>query len=124
MNLLEKEPINPSLWQDLIENLVRIDSADSDLCETITTYDDCIKAINNMQDFKSPCCDGLPAEFYKKISIGENFVNILNSQVHTLSDTQRIGITTLLRKDVSKADDLGAWRPISTHTIKSFLKQY
>ena len=65
-NVLEKESIDPSLWQELTENLVRIDSDDSDLCETIISYDDCIKSINSMQDFRSPGCDGLPAEFYKK----------------------------------------------------------
>lgn len=114
-SLLRREPIDSSLWQDLTADLVQINKADSELCESLITYEDCAKAINNMEDFKSPGCDGLPAEFYKYFFhlFGAHFVSILNSNINTLSLTQRTGIITLLCKDASKADNLGAWRPIS-----------
>jgi len=38
---------------------------------------------------------------------GKEFVDLFNSELDRLSDSQRIGVITLLCKDISKADTLG-----------------
>ena len=115
VDLLSKNKIDNSVWTELTEQLPSLSEYDSDLCELPVTYDECLKAINSMADHKSPGCDGLPAEFYKLFFniFGHEFVYLINNHGERLSDSQRIGIISLICKDMAKADDLGSWRPIS-----------
>ena len=70
-----------------------------------------------MKNEKSPGVDGLPKEFYQ-INwdiIGHYFVNMANTcfKNKTLSETQKLGIITLICKNNDKAHLLNYWRPIS-----------
>jgi len=78
-----------------------------------------VLAIAAMHDKKSPGSDGLPPEFYKRFFhlFGKEFVDLFNSELDRMSDSQRIGVITLLCKDVRKADNLSAWRPITLLNI-------
>ncbi|KAJ8043497.1 hypothetical protein HOLleu_10605 [Holothuria leucospilota] len=65
---------------------------------------------------KAPGCDGIPYEFYMKFFdlISNDFLEVINDifERGRLTESQSIGVITLLRK---KGDELdpGNWRPIS-----------
>jgi exonuclease III len=113
--LLKKNNVDESAWNELMEELPSISKEDSALCDLPVTYEECKAAINQMADHKSPGSDGLPAEFYKLFFylFGTEFVWLINNHTGLLSDSQRIGIITLICKNSAKASDLGSWRPIS-----------
>jgi hypothetical protein len=72
----------------------------ADICEGPITIEECVTAIKQMADNKSPGCDGLPAEFYRKFFnlFGESFVHIFNNKLDKLAPSQRLGFITLLCK--------------------------
>ena len=114
-NLLAKQKVDEAAWAQLAENLPSLSPEERDSCEGVFTYAECWQAITAMADSKSPGCDGLPAEFYKKLFpiFGDIFVECINNNIGLLSPTQRIGLITLLCKDPDHSDELGNWRPIS-----------
>jgi hypothetical protein len=100
-NLLNEEPIDKSQWKALAENIVPLTEEQQLSCEGAITYRECWSAIKNMQDHKSPGIDGLSAEFYKHYFplFGHLFMGILNRDTTgLLSETQRLGLITLLCK--------------------------
>ena len=66
---------------------------------------------------KTPGLDGLPAEFYRTFisEVGPHICEVLNDVLKKgkLSDTQRMGLITLLFKKKGSRADLANWRPIS-----------
>ncbi|KAJ8034902.1 hypothetical protein HOLleu_21924 [Holothuria leucospilota] len=74
------------------------------------------KAVSRAASNKSPGSDGLPYEFYSSFIdiLGNDLVDVFNDTFHsgTLSESQRMGIITLIPK---KGDTTNAsnWRPIS-----------
>ena len=55
-------------------------NADRKKCEGLLTIEECKKALDSMQNGKSPGCDGITAEFYNAFwpVIGQTLVDILN----------------------------------------------
>ena len=87
------------------------------LCEGDVTLDECYEALKNFKDNKSPGCDGLTGEFYKKYweYIGPKLVDTLNycRTQGKLTVSQRRGIITLLQKKGKDPSKLSSWRPVS-----------
>ena len=75
------------------------------------------KAFFNMEAGKTPGLDGLRAEFYRTFisEVGPRICEVLNDvfKKGKLSDTQRMGLITLLFKKKGSRADLANWRPIS-----------
>ena len=96
--------------------LCELGEADANICEGILTEKECFKAIMSMPNNKAPGCDGLGVEFYKYFwsDIKELVVESLNNAYTQgeLSESQRLGILTLLYKKGDKRK-LDNWRPIS-----------
>ena len=86
-------------------------------CEGLITISEVNKALKSMKNSKSPGCDGLPAEFYKKFFhiLGNSLVEFLNYcfTKGELSPSCKLATITLLCKDKEKCSDLKNWRPIS-----------
>ena len=114
-DLLSQKQVDPSLWEDLLKNIPKLNEIDKELCEGPLTFEECSSAIKQMKDSKSPGCDGLPAEFYKKFFplFGEFLVAVFNNQLTELAPSQRLSFITLLCKNPEKSEDIGNWRPIS-----------
>ena len=74
-----------------------------------------------MKPNKSPGSDGLSCAFYLKFFhlFGDVLCNIINLAYETgeLSDTQKLSYITLICKDVTKADEMKCYRPISLLNI-------
>ena len=47
------------------ENIIPLENDDMLSCEGIVTQEECLKALNEFKNEKSPGTDGLQAEFYK-----------------------------------------------------------
>lgn len=111
--LLTENPIDESQWDDLTAGLKSLDEIDKTLCEEPLTFNECWKAVKQMQNGKSPGLDGLPAEFYKLFFplFGDFLVKMYNE--HPLSPSQSHSLITLLSKDPEKAQTIDNWRPIS-----------
>ena len=89
---------------------------EASLCEGPIYEEECLNALNTMKKEKTPGCDGLPAEFYQTFwsILGGDLVQVFNSCYNsgTLSNSQRLGIISLLYKKGDTADP-DNWRPIS-----------
>ena len=47
-----------------LENITSLENTDQQTCEWKVSAEECLKALNDFQNEKSPGTDGLPAEFY------------------------------------------------------------
>ena len=99
------------------ENDTKLSNEDRDKCEGKITELECIQAIKDMKNNKSPGSDGIPVEFYKifwKI-IGKYLIDSLNYsfEVNNLTVLQKQGVITLLPKKDKDTAKLANWRPIS-----------
>ena len=101
----------------LNDNIPKLSDEDKQFCDSSITLKECRDALSELKNNKSPGCDGFPVEFYKffwnKI---KNF--LLNSytwseQNKMLSNDQKRGIITLVRKKGKDPCVLKNWRPIS-----------
>ena len=103
--------------QDLTNNLPKITDEDNEMLEGPITYEECIAAIKSFQNNKTPGIDGLTKEFYSKLFplFGKHFVNIINFSydIQQLSNSQRLGLITLICKNNDEPEHLKNWRPIS-----------
>ena len=86
-------------------------------CEGDFTVEECLGSLKFFKNNKSPGCDGLSIEFYRKFweKIGPKLVNTLNysKEKGQLSLSQRRGIITLLHKKGKPEEFVKNWRPIS-----------
>ena len=116
-NLYAEEEIDDTLLDYFLKDTNKLNEIDKNICEGPITYDECVKALNEMKNGKSPGIDGLPAEFYKEFFpyFGEKFVEMINHSFEkgTLCQSQRLGIITLICKNVEQSEFLTHWRPIS-----------
>ena len=118
-NLYESR--NPNVDSEEFEALIntegikQLSDADRDHCEGYITVEECKKALDTMQNGKSPGCDGLTAEFYKTFwpLVGPLLVDTLNySAEHgELSQSQKRGVITLLQKKGRDPELIKNWRP-------------
>ena len=99
------------------ENITPLKDADKQMCEGKVSAEECLKALNDFQNEKSPGTDGPPAEFYK-FFWKELHLDMINSfnfafDTGTLSISQRRGIITLIPKPNKDTALLENLRPIS-----------
>ena len=99
------------------ENITPLDDIDKLMCEGKVSAEECLKALNDFKNEKSPGTDGLPAEFYK-FFWKELHLDMINSfnfafDTGTLSISQRRGIITLIPKPNKDTTSLENLRPIS-----------
>ena len=116
-NLYSDEPVDPSLNTIFLNGLPHIDTSDNVLLEKKIEKHEILQALKEMKPNKSPGSDGLSSAFYLKFFhlFGDVLCNIINLAYETgeLSDTQKLSYITLICKDVTKADDMKCYRPIS-----------
>ena len=113
--------LNDSTLSAFSENTISLENDDKLSCEGKVTQAECLKALKEFKNEKSPVTDGLQAEFYKHFW-KELHVDIIHSfnfafDSGSLSITQRRGIITLIpkpNKDTTLLDNL---RPISLVNI-------
>ena len=83
------------------------------------SVEECFRSIKKMENGKSPGCDRLPAEFYKKLFhlFADSFVGFINScfEKGKLSPSQRLGLISLLCKNREELEFLRNWRPIGDY---------
>ena len=109
--------LNDSALSAFSENIIFLENDDKLSCEGKVTRAECLKALREFKNEKSPGTDGLQAEFYKYFW-NELHVDMIHSfnfafDSGSLSITQRRGIITLIpkpNKDTTLLDNL---RPIS-----------
>ena len=109
--------LNDSALSAFSENIISLENDDKLSCEGKVTRAECLKALKDFKNEKSPGTDGLQAEFYKYFW-NELHVDMIHSfnfafDSGSLSITQRRGIITLIpkpNKDTTLLDNL---RPIS-----------
>ncbi len=93
-----------------------LSNTDARLCDGPITEAECITAISQMKNNKSPGIDGLPYEFYSRFwpVLGADLVAVHNDNFSSgrLSFSQRTGLITLLYKKGDRLDTKN-WRPIS-----------
>lgn len=86
-------------------------------CEGRINEYECLEALKEMKNMKSPGSDGLTAEFYKLYwnDIKEHYINSINYSFEngTLTELQKQGIITLLPKKDKNTLLIENWRPIS-----------
>ena len=97
--------------------LANLSEIDSQSLDGPITKDECVAAIKDMANNKSPGLDGLTKEFYAVMFpiFGDSFVTMINNCFvnHRLSLSQRTGLITLICKNSEHSADLENWRPIS-----------
>ena len=112
----KKEQTNSNI--DFFDNaLPKLNENESNSCEGQITEQECIKAIKEMKNQKSPGSDGITAEFYKIFwhDIKDYYLKSINFsfQNQELTELQKQSVITLLPKPGKDNILLENWRPIS-----------
>ena len=99
------------------ENDTVLNKEESDSIEGLLTDAECIAALKDMGNGKSPGNDGLPSEFYKTFwsDISEPLLKALNYgfEIGQLSVSQRRGIIKLIPKKSEELYYIRNWRPLT-----------
>ena len=108
---------NDYLNDTFVNTLPQLSEDESKTCEGLVTESECANSLKNMQNGKSPGCDGFTVEFYKVFwkNIKSLLVESINSAFEKgeLSFDQKRGIITLIPKKGKIRLLLKNWRPIS-----------
>ena len=100
-----------------VRDIVKLSDEEKEMCEGDVSIDECGKALQELQNGKSPGTDGLTNEFYKFNwnKIKDLVADSLNYALITgeLSIDQKRGIITLIPKKGKKRILLKNWRPIT-----------
>lgn len=116
-SLYSLKPIDDRLADDFLTILPKLDKDQMNKCEGMIKYHECELAISLLNNNKTPGSDGLPKEFYSMYLevMGQGFVEMLNNclKFGLLSESQRLGLITLLCKNFDFFHYLNYWRPIS-----------
>ena len=100
-----------------LENITSLKNDDMLSCEGKVSPEECLKALNDFKNQKSPGSDGFQAEFYKYFwkELYEDMTNSFNFAFDTgkLSISQRRGVITLIPKPNKDNTLLDNLRPIS-----------
>ena len=103
------------------ENVTSLNEEEKLSCEGIVSEDECLKALKEFKNCKSPGTDGLSAEFYKFFwsEISTDIIGSFNYafKTGTLSISQRRGIISLIPKKNKDKSLLENLRPISLLNI-------
>ena len=98
-------------------NTPKLSDMDKKICESPLTIDEIAKALNELENDKSPGCDGFTTNFLKffwthlKLLIFDSFRYSFENNL--LSDEQRRGILTLTPKPNKDLRYLNNWRPLT-----------
>ena len=99
------------------ENIIPLENDDMLSCEGKVTQEECLKALNEFKNEKSPGTDGLQAEFYKHFweELHTDMLQCFDYAYDSgkLSISQRRGIITLIPKPNKDTTVLDNLRPIS-----------
>ena len=98
-------------------NITNLNESDKNSCEGFISEHECLLALKDMKNNKSPGSDGISIEFYKIFwnDIKIYLVNSLNYSFQNgdLTDLQKQSVITLLPKTDKDTCFLKNWRPIS-----------
>ena len=115
--LYTKSQTDESLIEYFTEKLPTLSEEQKNTCETPIKYSECLEAIHQMSDYKTPGLDGLPKEFYAKFFhlFGHDYVKMINQSLTKgyLPKDMNKGLITLICKDSKNSELLNNWRPIS-----------
>ena len=108
----KKEQINSTI--DFFDmSLPKLSENDRNSCEGILTEQECVKAIKEMKNLKSPGSDGITTEFHKLFwnEIKEHFLKSINFsfQKQELTELQKQSIITLIPKPGKDTTLLENW---------------
>ena len=116
-NLYNKREVGHSAHNFFDDSISKLSNLDKNNCEGLITEAECISALKNMNNQKSPGSDGITVEFYKLFwnDVKEFYINFINHSFHTgsLTDLQKQSIITLIPKQNKDITSLENWRPIS-----------
>ena len=100
---------------------VKLSEEEKDFCENVISKEECLSALKEMQNGKSPGIDGFSAEFYKFFwsDISEYLYNSFKEAFveGELSITQKEGLITCTPKSGKDTTSLKNWRPITLLNI-------
>ena len=106
------------------ENITSLKDDDMLSCEGKVSPEECLKALNDFKNKKSPGSDGFQAEFYKHFwkELYEDMTNSFNFAFDTrkLSISQRRGVITLIPKPNKDNTLLDNLRPISLLNVADY----
>ena len=95
----------------------KLNEAQKESCEGIISIEEVKRALQSMNNNKSPGSDGFTVEFYKFFfnDLGKYLVNSLNHAFKDgkLSITQRLGVIICIPKPNKAREFIKNWRPIS-----------
>lgn len=95
----------------------KLSAEEAESCEGELTLNECLTALKNMSNEKSPGSDGYTVEFFKFFwkDLGHYLLRALNYslEIGQLSITQRHGIITCIPKPGKLKTNLKSWRPIT-----------
>ena len=101
-NLYNKREVGHSSHNFFDDSIRKLNNLDKNSCEGHITEAECINALKNMKNQKSPGSDGITVEFYKLFwnDVKEFYINSINYSFQTgsLTDLQKQCIITLLPK--------------------------
>ena len=108
-----RDPSNPNNASDAFLDHCRLPTLNEDaqqICEEVLTKAECFKALQKLENGKSPVNDGLTAEFYQAFwpTLGHLLVDSLNSSFEKgeLANSQKQGKLDLLRRKTRTKDML------------------
>ena len=101
-NLYKRRDRRPSRYDFFNNNMNKLDQDNKALCEGQLTENECLNALKDMKNNKSPGSDGLTTEFYKIFwnDIKPYYIKSINHsyQQNNLTELQKQSIITLLPK--------------------------
>ena len=116
-NLYNKWEVGHSSYNCFEDSIRKPNNLDKNSCEGHITEAECINALKNMKNQKSPGFDGITVEFYKLFwnDVKEFYINSINYSFQTgsLTDLQKQSIIRLLPKQNTDITSLENWRTIS-----------
>ena len=111
-------------YESFVENvdIKELSPENKESCEGLLDINECKVSLDKMANNKSPGCDGLTAEFYKRHwnLVGQLVVNSFNEayENNELSSSHKRGIITLIHKGKGlPRNNLDYWRPITLLNI-------
>ena len=116
-NLYGRRNSPTSMYNFFDDNIQKLNDIEKRNCEGKINENECLKALKEMKNNKSPGSDGLTVEFYKMFwnTIKQYYVNSINCSYENgqLTELQKQGVITLIPKPNTKKTLLENWRPIS-----------
>ena len=117
-----EEPVDASLNHLFLDHLPQVTPDDNLFLGRFIEKRETLKALQEMQPNKSPACDGLSSSFYLNFFHlrGDTLYPVINLAYGNgeLSHTQKLAYITLICKDVTRADEMKYYMPISLLNIE------